>query len=119
MSFLTEAYDGSFDGVAFWEQFSGMFAAEPDSGVDYASKKIPGGNSSVTDSAGESLHSFDLPIAVAATQLALLRSKASNTVRGSLDYHAGTITARLMKVKSIRKQMLDDAYLATLELIVG
>ncbi len=120
-SFLIEqdTYDGSFDGVGFMEQYSSGYAVEPDSSTNYTLTSIPGGNKFTTDVMGTNPDKLDLTVALAGAQLALLRSKARNAVRGSLVYHAGTTSARLMAVKGVRSQMVDDAYLATLEFVMG
>ena len=118
-SFLSDLFTGSFGGTTFMEQFSSGYAVEPDSGVEYTTTKIPGGNKFIVQTAGAGPRTLDLPIACALTQLNLLRSKADAHTRASLVYHAGTVSATLLKVKSVRKQMVDDAYLATLELIIG
>jgi len=119
MSFLTDAYDASFGGTSFMEQFPGGYAAEPDSGVEATIIHIPGGNVNIIQTAGQGARKLSLPIACAASELTALRGKANSATRASLIYHAGTTSARLLQVTNVRKQMVDDAYLATLELIVG
>lgn len=119
MTFLTDAYNGSFDSVSFMEQFAGQLAGEPDSGVESSITHIPGGNVNVIQTSGQGPRKLDLPIAVAGANLTLLRSKATSATRGSLIYHAGTTNARLLSVKAVRAHAVDDAYFATLELVVG
>lgn len=119
MTFLTDAYNASFDSVSFMEQFSGQFALEPDSGVESSITHIPGGDVNVIQTSGQGPRKLDLPIAVAGANLTLLRSKATSATRASLVYHAGTTNARLLSVKSVRAAAADDAYFATLELVVG
>lgn len=116
---MTITADASFDGAAFREIFDGQLAVAPDSGTEYATTKIPGGGAYTIDSAGAGPRVLQLPIGATDAQLASLRSKADNAVRGSLVYHAGTVAARLMKVTQVRDAAIVDAHRATLELIMG
>lgn len=116
---ITPGLDGSFDSVAFMEIYPSGRAVEHDSGISFALTPIPGGNKYTIDVAGANPDRLDLTIAVTGTSLTSLRSKAKNSVRGSLVYHAGTTNARLVNVKGVSKQQRADAYLATLELILG
>ncbi len=118
-NFLPEYYDAEFDGAEFLEIFQGLYAPEPDSGVEYSETKIPGGSKTVIQTAGPGTRKLDLPIACAGAQLASLRGKADNATRDTLIYHAGSVSARLMKVLNVRKQGVDDAYLATLQFVMG
>lgn len=114
-----DMYDASFDGAEFMEIFSGFYAPEPDSGVDSSETKIPGGSKVVVQISGAGIRRLDLPIACSLVQLDSLRSKADNYVRDTLDYHAGDVSARLMQVVNVRKQGMDDSYLATLRFVMG
>jgi hypothetical protein len=112
-------YNGSFGGTSFMELYDGQLAVEPDSGVEYTTVHIPGGDTIVVQTSGRAPRTLDLPIAVKATELTALHTKANNATRASLVYHAGTTSARLMKVKDVRSAPLVDAYRAVLELVIG
>ena len=112
---IADGYNASFDGVSFMELFDSGYAVEPESGVDYAVAPVV----NVVQTSGQSSRTLDLPIALAAAQLTSLRTKANSATRASLVYHAGTVNARLLKIKGVRKQLVQDIYLATLEMVVG
>jgi hypothetical protein len=107
-------YDGSFAGIGFMELYEGLTAVEPDTAGDVSYTKIPGGNTTVIQTSGLALQQFDLAIGVDAADLAALRGKVLSS--GSLVYHAGTRTARLIKLKNPRYVHNSGSYAAVLEL---
>jgi len=120
MPFLSTSYDAAFDGVDFWELTESGWYVEPDTGVEYSVTHIPGGSTTVVQSAGQATTTLDLPIGVEAADLADLQSKARSARRGELEYHAGTQMVRLMKVKNVRRAgPYSDGYTAVLEFVVG
>ena len=74
--------------------------------------KIPGGNTSVLQSAGRTMPAVTLPIACTGAALASLRGAVGSN--GTLVYHGGTVTARLSKVGDGRKVGGYDVYEASL-----
>ncbi len=119
MTFLTDLYNAEFDGVEFVEIYQNAYAAEPDSGVEFSETKIPGGSKTIIQTAGPGTRKLDMPIAVIGAGLTSLRSKADNSTRDTLEYHAGSVSARLLQVVNVRKQAMDDAYTATLRFVMG
>lgn len=117
MGILSDSYDGSFGGTDFMELYEGLAAVEPDTALEFSVTHIPGGNTTVIQSAGLIAQTLDLPIGADAADLAALRGKVGT--RATLIYHAGSVNARLMKVKNVRSVYSSGSYAAVLELILG
>ncbi len=117
MSVLAPYYDGSFDGTGFMELFPNQIAVEPDTAGEASITHIPGGSTTVIQTAGLIAQTLDLAVGMDGAQLTALRGKVLN--RATLIYHAGSVNARLMKVKSVHFNNIHGAYDAVLELIIG
>lgn len=105
--------DASFKGTGFRELYSGgLSPAGLDTEEQIAVVKIPGGNTSVLQSAGRTMAPVTLPIACTGAALASLRGAVGSN--GSLQYHGGTVSARLAKVGEARKVAQYDLYQASL-----
>jgi hypothetical protein len=115
MSHLSPLYDSSFAGVSFLELFDDGFGVEPDTAEDVTLTRIPGGNTTVIQSSGRIAKTLDLPIGAEGSEITSLRGKVGTS--GSLVYHAGTVTARLIGVRQVRKAAI-GGYKAVLNLVI-
>jgi hypothetical protein len=108
MAFVLQT-DASFKGIGFRELYSGgLSPAGQDTEEQITVIKIPGGNTSVLQSAGRTMNPVTIPIACTSAALASLRGAVGSN--GSLVYHGGTVTARLTKVGEPRKAAMEDVY---------
>lgn len=117
MGTLSDKYDSSFGGTGFLELYEGLAAVEPDTAAEFSATHIPGGNTTVIQTAGLIAQQLDLSIGADAAELTALRGKV--LTRAALVYHAGSVSARLMKVKNVRSVYSSGSYAAVLELIIG
>lgn len=117
MGVLDTYYDGSFGGTSFVELYEGLAAVEPDTGGESSVTHIPGGNTTVIQTAGLVAKTLDLSIGANTAELRALEGKVLS--RATLVYHAGSVNARLMKVKNLRYVYSSGSYAAVLELIIG
>jgi hypothetical protein len=117
MGIVSPHYDGSFGGIGFMELFPNQIAVEPDTAAEFTATHISGGNTTFIQTAGLIAQTLDLAIGADAAELSALRGKV--LTHATLVYHAGSVSARLMRVKSVHYNNIPDAYDAVLELILG
>lgn len=115
MGVIANAADGSFSGVSFWEQWPNAEAPEPSTTSKDAVLEIPGSSNVYYQDFGQAAQTLDLEVAVESPAAI----KAKRGVRGSLVYHAGTVTARLRSVTNIRKDAIIGGYKVTLSFLIG
>lgn len=110
--------DGSFKSIDFFIEYEGgLSPSGPDVVEEFTIHHIEHSDDGIFQTNGRITRQLELPVAVTATQYDAL-TNAVGTPAGTLVYHEGTLTARLVAVRRPRKVARHDLYKMVLSFVV-